>query len=283
MKISAMDSDSLQSYMQMIKKIPLLTATEEHDLGVQIQNGDKRAKQKLIESNLRLVLKVGRPFVSPGISLLDIIQEGNIGLINAVERFDPERKFRFSTYAVWWIRQSIQRYLSCKRRTIRLPVRKETSLHTIQNAYHILSQKFGRLPSYEEVAAMTDISAEEVELILSMSSSVLSLDGMDKQGSIDDSSSLQDSCEDYTYSPEREFFNKTSREDTMCFLRKRLRERERRVIICRFQLNGGDDPRTFRKIGEKMGISAEAVRQIELRALKKIRAASAELQDCVYA
>jgi RNA polymerase primary sigma factor len=270
--------DILSAYMTKIKSIPLLDEDEEHELVTRIKNGDESARRKLIESNLRLVIKVGHSFKVNDVPFMDIVQEGNLGLITACEKYDCEHNARFSTYATWWIRQTISRYLANKRRTIKLPNRKENSLKAIHRMYHELCQKYKRMPKAAEIAVAVGIPADEVEMILGMSGSIFSLD---TSRSGEDRTSIIETQEDYTYSPVHDLLRSCSRQDTMRFLR-RLKDRERRIILYRYQFIP-NAPRTFQKIGEQMGISPEAVRQIELRALRKIRQDSDVLRDWVYA
>jgi RNA polymerase primary sigma factor len=209
---------------------------------------------------------------------MDIVQEGNIGLMKAVDKYDTNHNARFSTYATWWIRQSISRFLANKRRTIKLPSRKESSLKAIQHAYHELCQKYKRAPKCSEIAQSVGMSADEVEALMGMSGLVYSLESASNN---EDRSSIIDTQEDYTYCPVKATMRVCSRKDTLKFLRQ-LKDKERRIILYRYQFIP-NAPRTFQKIGEKLGISPEAVRQIELRALKKIRKNSDTLRECVYA
>jgi RNA polymerase primary sigma factor len=272
------DVEGLRSYFDRIKAIPLLRFEDELELSKRIQKGDLEARQKLIEANLRLVVKIARAFPAPDLSLLDIIQEGNLGLIRAAEKYDHVKQVRFSTYAGWWIRQYISRFLANRRRTIRLPHRKEEIFRKIQRAYHTLSQLHMRRPRTAEIAQEIGVSVADVEYILNMTNSLLSLEG---ESSGEESSGMMELHEDYTYSPERAFLRKSSRADTLRFL-DRLKDREKRILTYRYQLNGGEQY-TLKKIGDKMGISPETVRQIELRALRKIRPHAEELRSCLYA
>jgi RNA polymerase primary sigma factor len=256
----------VQSYFNEIKVFPLLTFDEELELSKRIQRGDAAARRTLIESNLRLVVKIARAYLNVGVSLMDLIQEGNIGLMHAVEKYDYGKNVRFATYANWWIRQYICRYMDNKRRAIRLPHRKEEILRKIQKAYHTLSHILMRQPSYEEIAGEIGISTRDVEYILSITNGLLSLE---MESGDDDAASLTEFHEDYTYSPERALMRKSAKADTLRIL-DCLKEREKWTLIYRYQLNGGERY-TLKKIGDKMGVSTETVRQIELRALKKIR------------
>ncbi len=265
--------DSLRAYFDQIKRSKLLSFEEELALSRRIMAGDEEARQRLIECNLRLVVKIAKGFSTPDVPLLDLIQEGNLGLIRAAQKYDFAKNVRFSTYASWWIRQAISRALANKRRAIRLPHRKEEALKKIQKAYNYLSQKFMRTPSTEEVAHEVAMSVDEVMFIQGYSGTVASLDSETGE----DAGSLIDLCEDYTYSPDREVIRESVREETVAFL-ERLMDRERKILMYRFQFFGGERY-TLKRIGEEMGISPETVRQIEIRALKKLREQAAGLEE----
>jgi RNA polymerase primary sigma factor len=267
--------DALRTYFDQIKHTPLLSFEEELELSRRIMRGDELARQKLIESNLRLVVKIAKAFVSSDVPLLDLIQEGNLGLIHAAQKYDYAKNVRFSTYANWWIKQAITRSLANKRRAIRLPHRKEEALKKIQKAYNTLSQLLSRRPTSVEVSREVGIAAAEVEYILGMANGIVSLDAETGE----DSGTLIDVYEDFTYSPDREVIREAVREDTLRFL-ERLLDREKRILMYRFQFFGGERY-TLKKIGEAMGISPETVRQIEMRAIKKFRVEAAELKDYV--
>jgi RNA polymerase primary sigma factor len=276
-RVSATD-ELLQAYFSQIKKIPLLSFEEELDLSRQIQAGDLGAKQKLIEANLRLVVKIACFYKTPDVAIMDIIQEGNMGLMHASEKYDHNRHLRFSTYAHWWIRQFITRFLINKRRTIHLPYRKEEILHKIQQNIHALTQRLARQPSAQEIADDLGVSIEEVDCVLGMTNSQLSLEIADEE---DDTPSVLELHEDYTYSPESEFFRQFAHDETLRILNC-LPANEKRVLVYRFQLNGGKKY-TLRTIGDKLGLSPETVRQIEIRALKKIRTHAEELRESLSA
>ena len=257
-------TNPLQLYFDQIKAFPLLNFKEEQEIAEQIQNGNMEYRQRLVESNLRLVVKIARFYLSPDLNFLDIIQEGNIGLIHAAERFDPKKQVRFSTYAGWWIRQSILRYLANKRRLIRLPQKKEEIMRKIQKSYHGLAQNLKRLPNAEEIAQEICESKDDVQAILSITSNILSLDYNDPE-----SGGVLEYHEDYTYNPERLMLKEDSRSATMQILNS-LKGREKKILMYRYQLMGSGKE-TLKKISNKMGISPETVRQIEMKALRKIR------------
>ncbi|MCL2833050.1 MAG: RNA polymerase sigma factor RpoD/SigA [Treponema sp.] len=262
----------LQSYFHQIKNIPLLTFEEELELSRLIEKGDQAAKKRLIEANLKLVVKIARAYVTSDVPLLDIIQEGNLGLMTAAGKYSHLKKVRFSTYAGWWIRQTISRYMVNKRRTIRLPHRKEETLRRIQRVYHTLTQTLNRQPRLEEIAQNVGASCAEVELILNMTNGFIPVD-MDNRN--DEYGIIEDIYEDYTYSPEQQLMRKSSRDATLKAL-KSLKNRERRILMYRYEFNGEEKP-TLKNIGEKMGISPETVRQIEIRAINKMRNFSDDL------
>jgi RNA polymerase primary sigma factor len=254
----------LQVYFNQIKTFPILSVEEEQDIVRRIQQGELELRQRLVESNLRLVVKIARSYLGSGLSLLDLIQEGNIGLLYAAERFDPEKKVRFSTYAGWWIRQCILRYMANHRRIIRLPHRKEEILWKIQKSYHDLSQRLNRMPNIMEIAREIHVPKEDVNVVLSVASNMLSLDGNDSE-----SAGVLEYHEDYTYNPEQALLKKDSKASTLKVLNN-LKDRERKILMYRYQFNG-TGKKTLKKISDKMGISPETVRQIEMRAIRKIR------------
>ncbi|GHV84784.1 hypothetical protein AGMMS50230_03920 [Spirochaetia bacterium] len=264
----------LQVYFKQIKAFPLLTFEEELEMAERIQEGDEEVRQKLVESNLRLVVKIARLYLSSGVSLLDLIQEGNIGLIRAAERYDAKRQVRFSTYASWWIKQSIIRFLANKHRIIRLPHKKEEIFRKIQKSYHGLAQKLLRDPSPAEIANELGIARKDVVSVLSITNGILSLD-MDHH-SDRETGNILNYHEDYTYNPERVLIRKDFHKTTLKVLSS-LKEREKNILVYRYQLNG-DDRQTLKTISNKLGISPETVRQIELRAIQKIRT-NPEIQD----
>jgi RNA polymerase primary sigma factor len=276
-KIQRDSEDALQMYFDQIKAIPLLTFEEEIELSKKIQQGDEAAKKKLIEANLRLVIKIARIYLTSDMSFMDIIQEGNIGLMRAVEKYDHERNVRFSTYASWWIRQFITRFLSNKRRVIRLPHRKEEAFRKIRRAYQTMNQTLQRQCTTAEVAAYVGMEVEDVEYILNITNTPVSLET--DVGS-DETTMIVDLHEDYTYSPERELLRKSTKDMTVKFL-DNLMEREKQIIIHRYQLNGCEK-QTLKTIGDEMGISPETVRQIELKAIRKMRANAKEIRESIY-
>ena len=270
--------ENLIAYIDQIRKVPLLTFDEELELSKCIQNGDEEARHALIEANLRLVVKIAKAFCVPGISLMDLIQEGNMGLIRAVEKYDYNKQVRFCTYAAWWIRQAITRFLTDKRRTIRLPHRKEEVLRKIHRAYHSLSQLHKRQPKFTEIADEIGVPVEDVEFILSLSNDTLPLE---TEWGNNEAAVIIENLADHTYSPELAFMRKSSWEDTIKVL-DQLKEREKDVLIDRYELHGGKR-RTLKNISNKMGLSTETIRQIELRALEKLRSQAEYLRPYLEA
>jgi RNA polymerase primary sigma factor len=266
-------SDALQAYYAQIRSTRLLTAEEEHALSRRIQAGDNDAKTELIECNLRLVVKIAKAYAGPDVSLLDLIQDGNLGLLKAAGRFDYRKGVRFSTYAAWWIKQAITRALANRRRSIRLPHRKEDALKRIQRAYNYLSQRLMRVPSVDEIAEEVLMTSEDVSEIMRISISPVSLDSEIN----DDNNTIMDLFEDNSYAPDGIVLEDTLKEETRASLAN-LTPREREVLHYRYALDGGDR-HTLKRISEEMGISPETVRQIEMRAIKKLRAEAEHLRE----
>ena len=255
----------LQSYYNQIRQSPLLSAEGRTRLSRRIQAGDNDARTVLIESNLRLVVKIAKAYLTPDVSLLDLIQDGNLGLLKAASRFDYRKNVRFSTYAAWWIKQAITRSLANRRRAIRLPHRKEGALKRIQRAYNFLSQKLMRSPSVKEIADEVNMDADEVAEIMHIAIAPVSLDSEIN----DDNGTIMDLVEDNSYSPDAQVMEQMVRDETIASM-KCLLDRERDVLRYRFALDGGERY-TLKKVSDAMGISPETVRQIEMRAIKKLR------------
>ena len=269
--------DILQIYFSQIKAYPLLDGDEELELARLIQKGNQAALHKLIRSNLRLVVKIARAYAAPDVPFMDLVQEGNLGLMHAAEKFDYAKNLRFCTYAGWWIRQFIARYLTNKRRVVRLPHRKEEMLRKIQRTYHTLSQTLMHQPRTEDIADELGISVQDIDFIVNMSSGPLPLE---LDTGRDDGATVMEIHEDYTYSPERTLFQQYYRDETQRFLGK-LKDRERQVLSYRYQLEDGE-PYTLKEIGDKMDLSPETIRQIEKKALIKIRRHAHELRNCGF-
>ena len=271
--------DSLRLYLREIGKVPLLTADQEVSLAKRIERGDMDAKQHMIEANLRLVVSIAKGYLGRGLSFLDLIQEGSLGLIRAVEKFDYRKGYKFSTYATWWIRQAVTRAIADKARTIRIPVHMVEKLNKVVHIERQLVQCLGREPLPEEIAEELDIAPEEVREILRMSQLPISLE---KPIGEEEDSSLGDFVPDeQAESP----FDTTSlslrREDVELALAT-LPERERRVIELRYGLDGSQ-PCTLEEVGRAFGVTRERIRQIENNTLKKLESLpeAQGLKDCV--
>ena len=259
--------DTIRSYLKEIRKSPLLTFDEEQELAKRIVKGDEAARQKMIESNLRLVVNIGKRYINRGLPFSDIIEEGNLGLMKAVEKFKYEKGFKFSTYASWWIRQSIERAIINQTRTIRLPVHIAESINSFMSVLGPLIQDLGREPSVEEVAEKMDVEVEEVRKIRQIIRKTYSLDRPlgDK-----DENSLKDIIEDTAIlSPAKTTEGIKRREEIIKWL-DLLKEMEKDIILMRFGLDGCE-PRTLEVIGKQFGITRERVRQIEATSLSKLR------------
>jgi RNA polymerase primary sigma factor len=272
------DSENLlDTYCRQIKVFPLLSFEEEVELSKQVQEGNTIALHTLVKSNLRLVVKIAGMFNVPGISKMDMIQEGNLGLLNAAKKFDYQKNVRFCTYASLWIKQFISRYISSKRRIVRLPQRKEETLRKIQTTYNVLCQSLMRQPGNSDIAKELGISVQIVDSFANIAVDSSSLEQIIND---DETINAVDIHEDYTYNPERNFMKKASSDDTLRILSK-LKDNEKHIISHRYQL-GGCERRTLREIGDNLDISPESVRQIEQRALRKIRNHAKELKECLY-
>ncbi len=260
--------DSVKIYLQQIGRVKLLTADEEIDLAKRIAEGDELAKQKLIQANLRLVVSIAKKYIGRGLSFLDLIQEGNLGLIRAAEKFDYKRGFKFSTYATWWIQQSITRGIADKSRTIRLPVHMIETIGKLKRVSREMTLELGRTPTKEELAQKLGISLAKLRLVLKATQSTISLET--PLNTKEEASKIGDFLVDETMeAPD----SRVSNESLVSELEKilsTLRPRERDVLKLRFGLNDGNK-RTLEEIGQLFGVSRERVRQIETRALNKLR------------
>lgn len=264
-------SECLKAYFEHLKNIPLLNAEEEQELALRIAQGDEKARNKLIESNLRLVIKIARLYSHFNVPLADLIQEGNMGLIKATERFDYRKNVRFSTYAAWWIRQTITRSLFNSRRFIRLPHRKEELLRNAYKMSATLSQVLGRKPTIKELADHLHVNESLLQDVMEISATIASLDTSETEEDI----TLVETYEDNTYNPEEELQKQALKEKTMQIL-SLLAKREQAVIMERFELTG-NDKKTLKELGAQYAVSPETIRQIEKRSLKKLRCFQQEL------
>ncbi|MCR4346014.1 MAG: RNA polymerase sigma factor RpoS [Sulfuricaulis sp.] len=260
-------ADATRIYLKEIGFSPLLSAEEEVFFARKAQKGDGKARKRMIESNLRLVVKIARRYMNRGLSLLDLIEEGNLGLIRAVEKFDPERGFRFSTYATWWIRQTIERGIMNQTRTIRLPVHVLKEINIYQRAARYLAQKLDHEPSPEEVAKLLDKPVEDVKSMLGLNERVASVDApLDDDP---DRSLLDAIADERTPDPEKVL----QRDDLQQLIQQWLNElndKQREVVERRFGLNHREIS-TLEEVGADIGVTRERVRQIQVEALKRLR------------
>ncbi|MCA9799985.1 MAG: sigma-70 family RNA polymerase sigma factor [Cyanobacteria bacterium HKST-UBA04] len=260
--------DSVKLYLQQIGRIKLLTAEEEIALAKGIAEGNETAKKKLIQANLRLVVSIAKKYIGRGLSFLDLIQEGNLGLIRAAEKFDYKRGFKFSTYATWWIQQSITRGIADKSRIIRLPVHMIETISKVKRANRELTLQLGRQPTREELAGHLDISMSKLRLALKATQSTISIETPLKTK--DDQSTISDFLVDENMEDPDSQVSNDSLVSELDGILNTLRPRERDVIKLRFGLKDGNK-RTLEEIGQLFGVSRERVRQIETRALNKLR------------
>lgn len=265
---SAPARDTLQAYLEGIGEVDLLTREEEIKLAKQIQKGNKKARQQMIAANLRLVVKIAKDYNGYGLPLGDLISEGNLGLIRAVEKFDHTKGTKFSTYASWWIKQAVRRALANQGKTIRLPVHVIDKLNRINRLRSQLTEELGREPDEEELAEELDISATKLNQLRRAGQHTLSLD--QPLGTEDDSMTLTEMVQDVdAVDPSLELASQSMHEimrDSMDL----LNERELKILALRFGLNG-DQPLTLAEIGEQFGVTRERIRQLQNGALKKLR------------
>jgi len=277
-KLEGIEStDPVRQYLREIGKYPLLDAEEEVELAKNFEKNQKRAKDKLIESNLRLVVSIAKKYIGRGLSLLDLIQEGNQGLIRAVEKYDWRRGFKFSTYATWWIRQAITRAIADQARTIRIPVHMVETINKLYRTSQRLMQNLGREPTPDEIGEELGIAADRVREIFKISQEVTSLDT--KVGE-DEDSSLGDFIADESQPTPVDAASRQLLKDHLEEVLDTLSEREAKVLELRFGLDGGQ-PRTLEEVGKVFGVTRERIRQIEAKALRKLKHPSRrrKLQD----
>ncbi|HEX9351370.1 MAG TPA: sigma-70 family RNA polymerase sigma factor [Gaiellaceae bacterium] len=265
-------TDALQLFLNEMARYPLLTAEQEVELAKLIERGDKDAKDRMVNSNLRLVVSIAKKYQGHGLSLLDLIQEGIIGLIRAVEKFDWRRGYKFSTYATWWIRQAVQRGVANKARTIRMPVHIVERERKIARAERELHVKLGRAPTLQEIAKSAKLPLKQVREVQEAARAVTSLDrpvGTEGDASLGDLVAGQEA-------PPEEELEISLRQDVLRRAIAELPDRERDVLKMRFGLNGDPDPQSLEAIGKTLGLTRERVRQIETEALSRL-AVSREL------
>ncbi len=260
--------DSVRLYLREIGKIPLLKPDEELELAYKVKAGEKRAKDKMAEANMRLVVSIAKRYVGRGLDLLDLIQEGNTGLLRAVEKFDPDKGFKFSTYATWWIRQAITRAIADQARTIRIPVHMVETINKLLRTQRRLTQELNREPTNEEIAKAMEIDVDKVEHIMKIKQDISSLDASVRDDEED--SVLGDFIEDEdTVSPEESATTQLLKEHVKDMLGA-LSEREQKILKLRFGLEDGRS-HTLEEVGQEFNVTRERIRQIEAKALAKLR------------
>lgn len=262
--------DSVRLYLREIGKIPLLNAEEELELAKRVVDGDKRAKDKMAEANMRLVVSIAKRYSGRGLDFLDLIQEGNTGLLRAVEKFDPDKGFKFSTYATWWIRQAITRAIADQARTIRIPVHMVETINKLLRTQRRMTQELNREPTIEELAKELEMEPEKVEYVIKIKQDITSLDaGVGRDGE-DEDSVLGDFIEDEDgATPEESATSQLLKEQVQAVL-STLSEREQKIVKMRFGLENGKS-HTLEEVGQEFAVTRERIRQIEAKALAKLR------------
>lgn len=268
--VDAFADDSVRLYLREIGKIPLLTPEEEADLAKKIVKGDKKAKDKMVESNMRLVVSIAKRYGGRGLDFLDLIQEGNTGLLRAVEKFDPDKGFKFSTYATWWVRQAITRAIADQARTIRIPVHMVETINKVLRTTRKLTSELNREPTNEEIAKELDMEPEKVDYVMRIKQDIASLDASVGREGDDEDSVLGDFVEDEERdSPEDSAANQILKEQLSEIIAT-LTDREQKIIRLRFGIGGGR-PHTLEEVGAEFDVTRERIRQIEAKALSKLR------------
>ncbi|MAU33790.1 RNA polymerase sigma factor RpoD [Candidatus Saccharibacteria bacterium] len=262
--------DSVRLYLREIGKIPLLSAEEELALAQKVVAGDKKAKDKMAEANMRLVVSIAKRYSGRGLDFLDLIQEGNTGLLRAVEKFDPDKGFKFSTYATWWIRQAITRAIADQARTIRIPVHMVETINKLLRTQRRMTQELNREPTIEELAKELEMEPEKVEYVMKIKQDITSLDaGVGRDGD-DEDSLLKDFIEDEeSATPEESAASQLLKEQVQAIL-STLSDREQKIIKMRFGLENGKS-HTLEEVGQEFAVTRERIRQIEAKALAKLR------------
>lgn len=260
--------DSVRLYLREIGQVPLLTSEEELALAKKVVSGDKRAKDAMAEANMRLVVSIAKRYVGRGLDLLDLIQEGNTGLLRAVEKFDPDRGFKFSTYATWWIRQAITRAIADQARTIRIPVHMVETINKLLRTQRRLTQELNREPTNEEIAAAMEMDVDKVEHIMKIKQDISSLDASVRDD--DEDSVLGDFIEDEDTKTPTESASEQLLKEQVKQILGTLTEREQKILKLRFGLEDGKS-HTLEEVGQEFSVTRERIRQIEAKALAKLR------------
>ncbi|RWZ78934.1 MAG: RNA polymerase sigma factor RpoD [Candidatus Microsaccharimonas sossegonensis] len=262
--------DSVRLYLREIGKIPLLNSEQELALAKKVVSGDKKAKDKMAEANMRLVVSIAKRYSGRGLDFLDLIQEGNTGLLRAVEKFDPDKGFKFSTYATWWIRQAITRAIADQARTIRIPVHMVETINKLLRTQRRMTQELNREPTIEELGKELEMEPEKVEYVMKIKQDITSLDaGVGRDGD-DEDSVLRDFIEDEeSATPEESAASQLLKEQVQSIL-STLSDREQKIIKMRFGLENGKS-HTLEEVGQEFAVTRERIRQIEAKALAKLR------------
>ena len=268
--VDQFSDDSVRLYLREIGKIPLLSNEEEVDLAYRIVKGEKKAKDKMVEANMRLVVSIAKRYSGRGLDFLDLIQEGNTGLLRAVEKFDPDKGFKFSTHATWWIRQAITRAIADQARTIRIPVHMVETINKVLRATRKLTNELNREPTVEEIAKEMGMEPEKIDYVMKIKQDIASLDATVGRDGDDEDSVLGDFIEDEgRVSPEDAAAAQMLKEQIAEILSS-LSEREQKVVKLRFGIGGGR-PHTLEEVGAEFSVTRERIRQIEAKALSKLR------------
>lgn len=265
--LSEISDDSIRMYLNEIGRFPLIDAEEEVRLGHLIQKWDQDARKRLAEANLRLVVSIAKKYMGRGLGLLDLVQEGNVGLFRAVDKFDPDRGFKFSTYATWWIRQGVTRAIADQARTIRVPVHMVETINKFNHTFRRLTQELAREPLMEELALELEMDVRKVRQIMRISQDILSLDS--PVGGEEDTT-LGDFVEDDKYLTPEKATNLAILKENLYEMLDFLTPREKKIVVMRFGLDGGD-MHTLEEVGKEFGVTRERVRQIEAKTLEKLR------------
>lgn len=259
--------DPTNMYLHEIGYAPLLTAEEEFTVATNAKAGDRDSRKRMIESNLRLVVKIARHYCNRGLAFLDLIEEGNLGLMHAVEKFDPDRGFRFSTYATWWIRQTIERAIMNQSRSVRLPVHVIKEMNVYLRAAKELSKTLDHEPTAEEIAQLVDKPLEDIQRMLKLSVDATSIH---TPVTADGSKCISDTISDENHLDPQELFEGVDRERSIMRWLSHLTDREKEVVMRRFGL-GDYDPETLEMVGRAVGVTRERVRQIQITAIEKLK------------
>ena len=274
------DNNTIKLYLKKLSSIPLLTHEEEIKIAKEVKKGDLKAKRELVRRNLRLVVSIAKKYTNQSLSFLDLVQEGNLGLIRAAEKFDVERGFKFSTYATWWVRQGITRALSDKSRTIRIPVHMIETINKLKKSIRDLSQALGREPKQEEIAQLLNMDSKNIQNVINLTQIPVSID---KPIGTNEDGELQELLEDkFSIEPQEYLITEDLKSDIEDILLV-LNRKEKSVVELRFGLNDGAK-RTLKEVGQYLGISYPKARQLFTNALKKLRnnEVSSRLKNYLY-